>query len=58
MSLYAIEPKFMCEIRIPPWTNSEIVINPFKILGFDVKEIGILADNSRIYEVINKPREK
>jgi len=56
MSLYVTDQKLMCEIRIPSGVNSETITNPFRILGFDVKEIGVLADNSRIYEVIDKPR--
>ena len=51
-----LNENLMCEIRISSGVNSETITNPFRILGFDVRKIGVLADNSSIYEVIDKPR--
>lgn len=47
--------KLICEIRIPKEVDANTVTNPFRILGFDVKQIGGLSNGDSIYEVTSKP---
>lgn len=50
-----IHEDLACEIRIPSGVDVEKITNPFRILGFEVRKIGSLADGSSIYEVVSKP---
>lgn len=50
-----LNEELMCEIRIPRGVNRETITNPFRILGFDVRQIGGLSNGDNIYEVISKP---
>lgn len=49
------DEKLLCEIRIPSGIDREKIINPFRILGFDVRQIGGLSNGDIIYEVVSKP---
>lgn len=50
------EEKLLCEIRIPRGIDREKIINPFRILGFNVRMIGGLSNGDNIYEVTSKVR--
>lgn len=50
-----LNEELMCEIRIPRGIERDKITNPFRILGFDVRQIGGLSNGDIIYEVVNKP---
>jgi hypothetical protein len=50
-----LDEELLCEIRIPRGIDRETIINPFRILGFDVRMIGGLSNGDNIYEVTSKP---
>lgn len=50
-----LDEELLCEIRIPRGIDREKIINPFRILGFDVRMIGGLSNGDNIYEVTSKP---
>ena len=50
-----LNEELMCEIRIPRGVNRETITNPFRILGFDVRQIGGLSNGDIIFEVVSKP---
>ena len=50
-----LDEELLCEIRIPRGIDGEKIINPFRILGFDVRMIGGLSNGDNIYEVTSKP---
>ena len=51
----SLDEELLCEIRIPRGIDREKITNPFRILGFDVKQIGSLSNGDNIYEVTSKP---
>lgn len=50
-----LNEELMCEIRIPRGIERDKITNPFRILGFDVRQIGSLSNGDIIYEVVSKP---
>lgn len=50
--------ELICEIRIPAGIDKEKITNPFRILGFDVRQIGNFSNGVCIYEVVSKPTIK
>ena len=49
-----LNEELMCEIRIPREVNRETITNPFRILGFAVRQIGCFSNGDIIYEVFSK----
>ena len=47
--------KLICEIRVPREVDANIVTNPFRILGYNVRKIGDVTEGYSIYEVTAKP---
>lgn len=48
----------VCEIRIPAGIKTDTVINPFRILGFEVRKVGSLVDRTSIFEVTSEPKTR
>ena len=48
----------VCEIRIPAGIKTDTVINPFRILGFTVREVAALVDGTSIFEITSRPKTR
>lgn len=50
--------ELVCEIRIPAGINTDTIMNPFRILGYEVRKVCNLVNGTSIFEVTAKPKTR